>query len=105
VTSLWYDIFSLLVFVGLIALAVAGIVASRREQGQHNRSSAALWDDLRRAHGLSRRQARLLRKAAEAASLDPRSLIFVEPHVLLRLVDQSPAERAEIQQLMSRLYS
>ena len=94
---------TLAVFVGLIALAVTAIVVSRREEGGHNRSSEALWHELRRAHGLSRREARLLRRAAERAALDPRSLIFVEPHVLMRLVEDDAASRAEIQDLMSRL--
>jgi len=92
-------------FIGLVALAVAAVVASRRDEGQHHRSSDALWHDLRRAHGLSRREMRLLREAAERASLDPVSLIFMEPHVLMCLVDEQRASRTEVQQLMSKLYS
>lgn len=100
---LWQNVLTLGVFAGLIALAVTAIVVSRREEGRHTRSSEALWHDLRRAHGLSRREVRILRRAAEKAALDPRSLIFVEPHVLMRLADDNEASRGEIQDLMSRL--
>jgi len=92
-------------FIGLAALAVAAVVASRRQQGQRDRSSDGLWHDLRRAHGLSRRETRLLREAAERASLNPASLVFMEPHVVMRLVDHERATRSEVQELMSKLYS
>ena len=102
---LFTNVATIVTFIGLVALAVAAVVASRREEGQHHRSGDALWHDLRRAHSLSRREVRLLREAAERASLDPVSLIFMEPHVLMRLVDEQRVSHAEVQQLMSKLYS
>ena len=99
------NVATIVTFIGLAALAVAAVVASRRQQGQRDRSGEALWHDLRRAHGLSRRQALLLREAAERASLDPVSLVFLEPHVVMRLVDHERAKRSEMQELMSKLYS
>jgi hypothetical protein len=92
------------VFVGVIALAVAAIVASRRFEGQHHKSSDALWDDLRKAHDLSRRETRRLKDFAEQASLSPESLIFLEPHILLRLADKDPDTQAEIRDLVAKLY-
>ena len=77
-----YEIFTALVFTGVVVAGVVLVGASRRQEGQHNRSSEALWDELREAHGLSRREAEALRKVAEESSLEPASLIFVEPHVL-----------------------
>jgi len=105
VPPLFTNVATIVTFLGLAALAVAAVVASRREAGQRDRSSDALWHDLRRAHGLSRREARLLREAAERASLDPVSLVFMEPHVVMRLVDHQQADRSEVQELMSKLYS
>jgi uncharacterized membrane protein (DUF2068 family) len=99
------NIWTLVVFAGVIAVAAAGIVASRRHEGQHRRSSDALWDELRRAHDLSRRQVRLLRRASEKAGLEPTNLIFVEPHVLMRLADERPESRDDLHDLMTRLYS
>lgn len=103
--SVLSNIATMVVFVGVVAMAVAAIVAGRRQEGQHHRDSDALWHDLRRAHRLSRREARRLRRMAEAASLDPKTLIFLEPHVLMRLADADGCGRAEVEQLMSKLYS
>ena len=103
--ALFTNVATLVTFIGVIALAVAGVMAMRRQEGQAGRSSDALWNDLRRAHGLSRRQVRLLRQAAERAGLKPESLIFLEPHVLMRLVDEPGVPRTEVHELMSRLYS
>ena len=89
--------------LGLIALAVAAVVASRRYEGRHNRVSEGLWSELVRAHGLSRHESRLLRRAAARASLDPESLIFVEPHAVRRLRDD-PAEPVDARELLARLY-
>ena len=102
---LFRNVATLVTFIGVIALAVAGVMAMRRQEGQGNRSSDALWNELRRAHGLTRRQVRLLRQAVERAGLKPESLIFLEPHVLMRLVDEQGVRRAEVHDLMSRLYS
>jgi hypothetical protein len=99
------DLGTLVVFVGVVALAVAAVVASRRHEGQHNRSGDALWEDLRKAHDLSRREAKYLRDMAERASLDPESVIFLEPHVLMHLADKDADSQAEVRELMSKLYS
>ena len=103
--SLFRQIATIATFLGVAALAVAAVMASRREAGQRDRSPDALWADLRRAHRLSRRELRLLRRAAEQASLDPATLIFMEPHVLMRLTDDPSATRTETRELMSKLYS
>jgi len=105
VPELFTQVATIVTFLGIAALAVAAVVASRRHQGQHHRSPDALWAELRRAHGLSRREARLLRRAAERAQLDPAALIFMEPHVLMRLADDRSADRADLRELMSKLYS
>lgn len=99
------NIATIVTFGALVALGVAAIVASRRSEGQHNRSGDALWDDLRRAHGLSRREVRLLRSAAERASLDPKTVVFLEPYVLMHLIEKHNGERCEVQELMAKLYS
>jgi hypothetical protein len=75
----------------VVVLAVAAISANRRHEGQRDRDADALWDELRQAHGLSRSQTRALREAAIQAALDPKSLIFVEPHLVRRLAE-SPAQ-------------
>ena len=41
------------VLIGVTVAAVYLITASRRYEGQHNRSGDALWSELGRAHGLS----------------------------------------------------
>lgn len=96
---------TLTVFAGLIALGVYFIVVSRRQQGQHDRSGDALWDDLRKAHDLSRRETRYLKDLAQRASLEPESLVFLEPHVLMRLAEKDPESQAALQELMLKLYS
>lgn len=103
--TFWIQVGTLVMFAGLIALAVYFIVVSRREQGQRDRSGDALWDDLRKAHGLSARETRYLADLAQRASLDPASLIFLEPHVLTRLAEKDSDGRAEMREIMSKLYS
>ncbi|NIA22341.1 MAG: hypothetical protein GWP05_10350 [Anaerolineaceae bacterium] len=102
-----YDIWTALVFVAIIAAAVCAVVISRRFDHQHDRSGDSLWDELGEAHGLTRRQLRRLREAAEKASLDPAALIFVEPHILKQAVRESAersARRGELEELTSRLH-
>jgi hypothetical protein len=102
-----YDIWTTLVFVAIIVMAVFAVVISRRLDRQHDRSSDSLWDELAEAHGLTRRQVRRLRDAAEKASLDPAALIFVEPHILKQAVQESAensARRDELEELTSRLH-
>ena len=102
-----YGIWTTLVFVAIIAAAVCAVVISRRFDHQQDRSSDSLWDELAEAHGLTRRQLRRLREAAEKASLAPSALIFVEPHILKQAVGDS-AERStrhrELEELTSRLH-
>jgi hypothetical protein len=100
-----YYLATIVTFAGVVALVVMAVVAMRRHEGQHRRSSDALWDDLRRAHGLSRDEARYLRATAERAALGPEALIFIEPHALMRLSDKDPESQAMVGELMSKLYS
>jgi hypothetical protein len=90
-----------------VVLAVAAISANRRHEGQRDRDADALWDELRQAHGLSRRQARALREAAAQAGLEPRSLMFVEPHLVRRLAELPADGRAGAGELdlQQRLFS
>ncbi len=107
--SVLSDTATIVVFAALVVLAATAVVASRRHEGQHRRSSDALWRELCRAHGLSRREEKLLRKAAESAELDPKSLIFVEPHLLRRLIGDATGEdgpgRKSGRRLLGKLYS
>jgi len=68
-----YYIATIATFVGVVVLAVMAVSAMRRHEGRHLRSSDALWDDLRRGHGLSRGETRHLRTIAERAN---RPLVF-----------------------------
>ena len=102
--SIMEQIGTAVIIVGVISLAVVSIVASRRQQGQHHRSGDALWDDLRKAHGLSRREVHTLRTVAERASLKPESLIFLEPRLLAQLADKDPESQALMQDLAAKLY-
>jgi hypothetical protein len=92
----------------VVVLAVAAISANRRHAGQRDQDGDALWEELREAHGLTRGQAKALRDAAARAGLEPKSLIFVEPHLVQRLAE-SPAEdgrdRAAEMDLQQRLFS
>ncbi|MBN2583315.1 MAG: hypothetical protein JXL80_09610 [Planctomycetes bacterium] len=103
-----YDFWTTMAFVAIICFAVVAVVLSRKLDGQHHRTSDHLWHELQQAHGLTRKQARRLKKAAEKAAVDPESLIFVEPHILQQALrdaaDDSPRRR-ELEQLTSRLYS
>ena len=102
-----YDIWTTLVFVAIIVMAVFAVAISRRLNRQHDRSKDSLWDELAQAHELTRRQVRQLRAAAEKASLDPAALIFVEPHILRQAVQESAensARRSELEELTSRLH-
>lgn len=100
-----YYIATIVTFAGVVALVVMSVVAMRRREGQHLRSSDALWNDLRRAHGLSRDEARYLRATAGRAALGPEALIFAEPHALMRFSDKNPESQAMVGALMSKLYS
>ena len=103
-----YDIWMLCGLAAVVVLAVTAISANRRHEGQRDADEDALWDELRQAHGLSRSQARALRDAATRAGLEPKSLIFVEPHLVQRLAE-SPGEdgrpRAAELELRQRLFS
>jgi hypothetical protein len=92
----------------VVVLAVVAISANRRHEGQRDQDADALWEELRQAHGLTRSQARALREAATQAGLEPKSLIFVEPHLVQRLAE-SPGEdgraRAADMDFQQRLFS
>ncbi|HOI54690.1 MAG TPA: hypothetical protein PLP01_05540 [Phycisphaerae bacterium] len=103
-----YGVWTTVAFLVIIGFMVTAVVLSRKLDGQHHRTSDHLWDELREAHGLTRRQARCLRKAAEKAHLDPESLIFVEPHILQQALRDTAADsprRRDLEQLSLRLYS
>lgn len=99
-----YYVATIATFAGVVVLAVMAVAAMRRHEGQHLRSSDALWGDLRRAHGLSLGEARYLRGIAERAALRPEALIFIEPQALMRLSDKDPESQAMVGELTSKLY-
>ncbi len=101
----WTSLSTAITLVALVALGVYVIALSRRRQGQRDRAGDALWEDLRKAHGLSRRETKYLKDLASRSALTPESLIFLEPHVLTRLTEKDPESQKQMHEVMSKLYS
>lgn len=95
---------SVATLLAVLALIVVAVMTSRREQGQHRRSSDTLWRELCRAHGLSRHEARLLRRTAERAEVAPPTMVFVEPQSMQWAGEQAGDDAEALGRLRQRLF-